>query len=76
MAAVSCYSWWLPPPRRFGAVKDHRHELVIVHGCLPVIVRGLVPSPAESQKVTLVDCSCHRSTSLVGVGSCGAQVVG
>jgi hypothetical protein len=24
-----------------------------------VIVRGLVPSPAESQKVTLVDCSCH-----------------
>jgi hypothetical protein len=25
----------------------------------PVIVRGLVPSPTESQKVTLVDCSCH-----------------
>jgi hypothetical protein len=25
----------------------------------PVIVRGLVPFPAESQKVTLVDCSCH-----------------
>jgi hypothetical protein len=25
----------------------------------PVIVRGLVPSPMESRKVTLVDCSCH-----------------
>jgi hypothetical protein len=25
----------------------------------PVIVRGLVPSPAESRKVTLVDYSCH-----------------
>jgi len=25
----------------------------------PMIVRGLVPSPVESRKVTLVDCSCH-----------------
>jgi hypothetical protein len=25
----------------------------------PVIVRGLAPSPAENQKVTRVDCSCH-----------------
>ena len=25
----------------------------------PVIVRGLVPSPAERRKVTLVNCSCH-----------------
>jgi hypothetical protein len=24
-----------------------------------VLVRGLVPSPAKSWKVTLVDCSCH-----------------
>ena len=32
----------------------------------PVIVRGLVPSPAESRKVTLVDCSCYWVTSLVG----------
>ena len=27
-------------------------------------VRGLVPSPAESQKITLVDCSCHWVNSL------------
>jgi hypothetical protein len=33
--------------------------LVIVRGHLQVIVRGLVPSPVERQKVTLVDCSCH-----------------
>jgi hypothetical protein len=25
----------------------------------PMIVRGLIPSPVESRKVTLVDCSCH-----------------
>ena len=31
----------------------------------PVIV-SLVPSPVESQKVTLVDCSCHWITSLMG----------
>jgi hypothetical protein len=24
-----------------------------------LIVRGLVPSPAESRKVIVVDCSCH-----------------
>ena len=42
-----------------GAAEELWHELVIVRGHLPVIVRGLVPSPAESQKVTLVDCSCH-----------------
>jgi hypothetical protein len=28
-------------------------------------VRGLVPSPAESQKITLVDCLCHWVNSLV-----------
>ena len=33
---------------------------------IAVIVRGLVPSPAERRKVTLVDCSCHWVTSLVG----------
>ena len=32
----------------------------------PVIVRGVVPSPAECRKVTLVNCSCHWVTSLVG----------
>ena len=25
----------------------------------PVIVRGVVPSPAECRKVTLVNCLCH-----------------
>ena len=31
-----------------------------------LIVRGLVPSPMEHRKVTLVDCSCHWVTSLMG----------
>jgi hypothetical protein len=30
-----------------------------IYGHLPVIVRGLVPSPVERRKVTLVDCLCH-----------------
>ena len=51
---------------RLGAAEEAWHELVIVRGHLPVIVRGLVPFPAESQKVTLVDCPCHWVTSLVG----------
>jgi len=34
-------SWWLPPPKRVGAAEEHRHKLVIVHGHLPTIVRGL-----------------------------------
>jgi len=62
----SCYSWWLPPPRWLEATEEHWHEQVIVCGHLPLIVRGLVPSPTESWKVTLVDCSCHWVTSLVG----------
>ena len=69
----SCYSWWLPPPSRLGAAEEHWHELVIVRGHLPVIVRGLVPSPAKSRKVTLVDCACHWATSL-WVGSCSVLV--
>ena len=32
----------------------------------PVIVRGLTPSPVESHKVALVNCSCHWVTSLMG----------
>ena len=31
-----------------------------------VIVRGVVPSLVECQKITLVNCSCHWVTSLVG----------
>jgi hypothetical protein len=40
-----------------------------VGGCswlAPVIMRGLAPSPANSRKVALVNCSCHWVTSLVG----------
>jgi len=62
----SYYSWWLPPPRWLGAAEEHWHELVIVCGHLPVIMRGFVPSLAESRKVTLMDCLCHWATSLVG----------
>ena len=54
----TCYSWWLPPPRWLGAARIVERRLVIV--------RGLVPSPVERWKVTLVDCSCHWVTSLVG----------
>jgi hypothetical protein len=60
------FSWWLLPSRRFGAAEEYQHELVIVRGHLPMIVRGLVLSPAERRKVTLVDGSCHWVTSLVG----------
>jgi len=63
---ISCYSWWLLLPRRLGAAEEHWYELVIVRGHLPVIVKGLVPFPVESQNVTLVNCSCHWVTSLVG----------
>jgi hypothetical protein len=41
---------------------EQREGLARVDDCLwpaSVIVRGLVPSPAKSRKVTLVDCSCH-----------------
>ena len=31
-----------------------------------MVVRGFVPSPVEHRKVTLVECSCHWVTSLVG----------
>jgi len=62
----SCYSWLLPPPRWLRVSEEHWHKLVIVCGYLPVIVRGFVPSLVESQNVTLVDCSCHWATSLVG----------
>ena len=46
-------------------MKD-RHELVIV--------RGVVPSPAERQKVTLVDSHVIELPQL-RVGSCGVQIV-
>ena len=40
---------------------EQRRSLTCVGDCswlALVIVRGLVPSPAESRKATLVDCSC------------------
>ena len=51
---------------RHLAAEELWHELMIIRGHLLVIVRGLVPFPAESQKVTLVYCSYHWVTSLVG----------
>jgi hypothetical protein len=56
---ISYFSYWLLSPRRLGVAEEHPHELVIVRGHLPVIVRGLVPSPTVRRKVTLVDYSCH-----------------
>jgi len=68
----SCYSWWLPPPKWLGVAEEHWHELVIVRGHVPMIVRGFVPTPTETQRQPLVDCVCHWATSLV-VGPCGAR---
>ena len=31
-AGVTCYSWWLPPPRQLGAVRIVEWRLVIVSG--------------------------------------------
>jgi hypothetical protein len=68
----SCYSWWLPPPRRLETAEELWQELVIVRGHLLMIVRGSYAFPSGGPKATLVDCSCHWSTSLVG-GSCGVH---
>jgi hypothetical protein len=56
---VSCFSWWLPPPRRLGAAEELWQELVIVLGHLPVIVRGSYAFPGGAPKATLVDFMCH-----------------
>jgi hypothetical protein len=55
----SCYSWWLPPPRRLGAAEELRQELMIILGHLLVIVRGSCAFPDGAPKATLVDCACH-----------------
>jgi hypothetical protein len=42
----SCYSWWLPPPRRLGAAVEVPHVLVIVRGQLRWLVcEGLLWFP-------------------------------
>jgi hypothetical protein len=58
----SCYSWWLLPPRWFGAMEELWHELVIVRGHSRWSLWGvtfLTLSPWEIAKGTLVDCSWH-----------------
>jgi hypothetical protein len=62
---ISCFSWWLPPPRWLWAAELWQ-ELVIVLGHLPVIVRGSYAFLGGAPKATPVDCSCHWATSLVG----------
>ena len=47
---ISCYSWWLPLPRRLGVAEEHWHELVIVHGHLPVICEGSCTFPGGESK--------------------------
>jgi hypothetical protein len=63
---TSCFSWWLLPPRWLGAAEELWQELVIVLGHLPVIVRGSCAFLGGAPNATLVDCSCHWATSLVG----------
>jgi hypothetical protein len=31
-ADFACYSWWLPPPKRFGAARIVKQRKVIVFG--------------------------------------------
>jgi hypothetical protein len=50
---------WLPPPRQLGVVEELLARVGDCSWPALVIMRGLVPSLAKSQKVTLVDCSCH-----------------
>jgi hypothetical protein len=45
----SCFSWWLPPPRRLGAAEEVWHELEVVRGRLRRLVRGFAPSPGEER---------------------------
>jgi hypothetical protein len=57
---ISCYSWWLPPPRWLGAAVEVRHVLVIVRGWLRWLsCEGFLWFPVERRIPTLVDCSCH-----------------
>jgi hypothetical protein len=73
---IACYSWWLPPPRWLGAAEESWHELVIVHGHLPVICEGFLGLfPGGAPKVALVNCSWSWVPSSC-VGSCRAQVLG
>jgi hypothetical protein len=55
----SCYSWWLPPPRRLRAVEELWYEFVIILGHLLVIVRGSCAFTGEAPKATLVDYVCY-----------------
>jgi hypothetical protein len=63
---ISCFSWWLLPPRCLGEAEELWQEFVIVLGHLPTIVRGSCPFPDREPKATLVDCACHWATLLAG----------
>jgi hypothetical protein len=67
----SCYSWWLPPPRRLRGNGGVVARVVLVLGHLPMIYEGCCAFPDGAPKATLVNCSCHWVTSLV-ISSCGA----
>jgi hypothetical protein len=76
---ISFLSWWLLSPRQLWAAEELWQELVIILGHLPVIVRGSCAFLGGVPKATLVDCSCHWATSLVGwffaVSKCVDKVI-
>jgi hypothetical protein len=45
---ISCYSWWLPPPRRLRVEVEVQHVLVIVHGQLRWYCEGYCTFPGEA----------------------------
>jgi hypothetical protein len=66
---VSCYSWWLPPPRLLGAAEELWHELVIIRGhsrlwlwgVLGLIPRWSTKRHSSGMLVTCVPSSCVGS---------------
>ena len=66
-AGFSCYSWWLPPPRRLGAARIVEWRWWLSLAPILVIVRRSWPFPGGEPKGTLVDCSwLVWSSSCVG----------
>jgi hypothetical protein len=55
---ISCYSWWLPPPRWLGTAGSLSEGSCLSLAPIVVIVRGSCAFPmGDSLKATLVDCS-------------------
>jgi hypothetical protein len=69
----SCYSWWLPPPRRLGAAVEVQHMLVIVRGRLRWSCDGyctfLGEAPQGSSSKLLMSLSYLTCGSVLAVSN-------